>query len=154
VKPSSVDTLGPAAIGGVFALLGVAVQYGLASRSQRAARREERSRAAIERRQVAYAQLIVDGRRVQRALKEEALQRRRTAESELRVRQALDQLAESVATVRLVGGPDVSRAAQAFEDEAREAQRLEPRVRTSGDQYLIRLGPLIDILRREPEPAA
>jgi hypothetical protein len=148
------DTLGPAAIGGIFALLGVAVQYGLAARSQRQARSEERRRASFERRNSAYTQLIVDGRRVQRALKDEALQQARTPESEQRVRQALDQLAESVATVRLVAGSQVSSAAQAFEDEAREAQQLEPKSRTTGDQHVIRLGPLIEILRHEIEPAS
>lgn len=151
VQRSSVDTLWPAALGGVFALLGVAVQYTLASRGQQEGRREERRRALLERRLSAYTQLIVDGRRVQRALKDEALQGDRTAESGLRVRQELDRLALSVATVRLLAGPEVSAAAQNFEDEARDAQRLEPRVRTTGDPYLIRLGPLIEILRGETE---
>src|SRR3954447_17725754 len=99
------DTLGPAALGGFFALLGVAVQYGLASKDRGKARREERSRALLERRLAAYTQLIVDGRRVQRALKDEAVEGARTEETDKRVRRELDQLALSVAAVRLLAGP-------------------------------------------------
>jgi len=98
-----------------------------------------------------YSQLDVDGRRVQRALKDEALQEARTDESKLRIRQELDQPAESVATARLIAGPDVSAAVQAFEDEAREAHRVDPMDRATGDQSLIRLGPLIEVLRTETD---
>jgi hypothetical protein len=139
----------PALLGGSFALLGVALQYGLASRTRQADHADAMQKTIWEKRIAAYAELVVDGRRVQRALKDEALAGIRTTESTSRIRLEMDRLAQSVAIVRLLGSPSVSEAVQGFEDQVGQAAALEPDQRLGSDNVLMQLGPLITLMQRE-----
>lgn len=128
-------------VGGVFALGGVAIQFGLTAISaRRQDRQAETARHRDERREL-YALVLLAARRVQRGLKDLADGLgSRSAELE----EQLNRLAELNAMLRLTVPEQVSAAATELEDEMRGRFRGQ-----RGNDDPLPLAPLIEVFRRD-----
>lgn len=126
--------------GGGFALAGVALQQAFAMRSER--RRFQRERIAHREDQCtqALADLVVAGRRVQRALGDRA---EKTVGAQERLAVEVDRLAESSALVRvLVTDASLIEGVEEFEDSAKRLQG-----RPLNSEEVLRLTPLIALIQ-------
>lgn len=129
-----------AALGGGFALAGVALQQAFTTRLEKRRFDRDRIARAHEEQHAAFVDLVRVARRVQRAL----VDRSATPSSD-RVREALaqevDRLTEAVATIRLV--VDDAGLVRRVEEFEAQAKLLEE----EGSQEPLLLTPLIETLR-------
>lgn len=140
--------LDEAVIGGAFALAGVGIQQAFTVASDRRRARADRARALLDQRVNLYTQVITAARRVQRALKDSSTGRGDRTSTEARLARELEQLAESVAAMRLFTSPQTSSALERFEEKARDLYHRPPDERAEPDEDL-RLGPMIRSLQDE-----
>lgn len=133
-----------AALGGGFALAGVALQQAFSARSERLRYRRDASVRLVHEQHQAFVEMIKSARRVQRALvdREDApLDPAPLAALALEV----DRLTESVAAIRLiVGDEDLVAAVERFEEHAKGLELAGP----GSEQQPLRLTPLIEVLRQ------
>jgi hypothetical protein len=125
-----------AAVGGIFALGGVAVQQAFATFVARRQRVDEQLATSRQERRDLYVAFVVQGRRVQRALKESG-----TDASDIRIQTELDRLAEASAAIRLAA-PAMGREVEYFEDDAQKAAANRPTLEDAGNR--LRLTPTIE----------
>ncbi|MCF6377992.1 hypothetical protein L2K70_10280 [Nocardioides KLBMP 9356] len=134
------DAVVGAIAGGGFALAGVALQQALAINSDKKRFRRERMAIREDQCTKAFADLVVGGRRVQRALVDRD---RKAVGAQDRLAAEVDKLAESAALVRvLVTDRALLQCVEEFEDVAKQLQ-----TRPSDGEQILQLTPLIALIQ-------